>query len=115
VAIPPVRVQAEQLGQPVVLVRVDSVARALVVAPVVLVVVPVGRAALGVVLVVAPVVPVVALVRRVVVVRHAAVVAVVAKKNCSPARFATPSRRLRFPKASSSSSAVCRPRSSRLV
>ncbi len=42
-------------------------------------------------------------------------VAVVVRKSCSPVRFVTPNPRHRFPKASSSSSAVCRHRSSRRV
>lgn len=85
-------------------VRVDSVVRVRVVVLVVRVVVR-GP-------VVVRDVPVVVRVRPVDVAPREAVVAVVARKNCSPARFATPTRRPRCPKASSSSSAVCRLKSS---
>jgi len=62
--------------------------------------------------VVVRVVRVAARARRDSVAPRAVVAVVVAKKSCSPARFATPSRPFRFLKASSSSSAVCRPRNS---
>ena len=103
-----------QPDRPVVRAPVDSVARVPVVVRVVLVEAPevpvVAR-----VPVVVRVVLVAVRVRQADVVRRAGVAVVVVRKSCSPVRFATPNRLRRSPRASSSSNAVCRPRSSRRV
>ena len=103
-----------QPDRPVVRGPVDSVARVPVVVRVVLVEAP-EVPVVALVLVVVRVVLVEVRVRQVVVVRRVGVVGVVVRKSCSPVRFATPNRPRPSPRASSSSNAVCRPRSSRRV
>ena len=98
--------------RPVHRAPVVSVAPVPVVSAVLVPVVDLVAPVVGLVLVVVPVVRVAVRVRRVVAVHRVVAVVVGAKKNCSPARFATPNPRLRFPRASSSSNAVSRLRSS---